>query len=345
MQTFADWVQFSVSSAVVLLFLAIIVLLLVLLNKKKSQTEEESLSVEHLNEKWQRDSERCRTAMLKPEELKKFNKEREQSEKKEKKTGIKIKDKKRIFVLDFEGDVAASQCSSLRDQITTIISLARPEDEVVIRIESPGGLVQSYGLAASQLARLRERKIKLTACVDKVAASGGYMMAAVADRIIAAPFAIVGSIGVVVGLPNLNRFLKKHDIDYIEQTAGESKRTVSLFGELTEDKKEKQQAQLNLIHEIFKKHILQFRPQLDISVVATGEIWLASEALKLHLVDELSTSDDLLLKFAQNADVFLLKTEKKEDLKTRVMKKFFGRLSHENHFNLPLPHRSDIGFL
>ena len=323
MQTFADWVQFSVAAAVVLLLLGIVVLLLVLILKKKAKSQEDGIEIEHLNQKWEQNADHLRTALLKPDELKSFHKERAKADK------AKAKDpsqRRRVFVLDFEGDLAATQCNNMRDQITTITALAKPNDEVVVRIESPGGLVHSYGLAASQLARLRQRNIKVTACVDKVAASGGYMMACVANNIVAAPFAIVGSIGVVAGTPNLNRFLKKHDIDYVEQTAGESKRTISLFGELTDEKKAKQQQQLNLIHELFKKHIAENRPQVDISIVSTGEVWPASEALKLRLVDELCTSDDLLLRLGIEADIFLLKIEEKQDFKARLLKKFLGSM-------------------
>ena len=322
MQNFADWVKFSVSAAVVLLLLVLVILFLVLLLKrKKIGVASTDINIENLNKKWEEAAERLRMSTLTPDQLKVFLKE-----KKKKKDTPPTHDKS-VFVLDFEGDIAASQCANLRDQITALIKIVQLNDEVVIRIESPGGMVQSYGLVASQVARLRSRNIKVTACVDKVAASGGYMMACVADKIVAAPFAIIGSIGVVAGLPNLNRFLKKHDIDYIEQTAGESKRTISLFGELTEDKKNKQQQQLNMIHSLFKKHVSQFRPSVNIDTVSTGEIWPASEALQLQLVDELATSDDLLLKYAETANVYLLSTEQPQDWKAKLMKKFMGHLS------------------
>lgn len=320
MQSFADWVQFSVSAAVVLLLLILIALVLALLlkKKKKSQPDADEINLEHLNQSWDDTADRLSMKTLTPDQVKQHLKD------KKKNKPEKQRSEKRVFVLDFEGDVAASQCNSLREQITALIKIIKKDDEVVIRIESPGGMVQSYGLAASQIARLRQRNIKVTACVDKVAASGGYMMACVADKIVAAPFAIIGSIGVVAGSPNLNRFLKKHDIDYVEQTAGESKRTVSLFGELTEDKKNKQRQQLNLIHSLFKKHVSEFRPSVDIDTVATGEIWLGSEALQRQLVDELKTSDDLLLHLAQEAEVYALSSEFVQDWKAKLMKKFLG---------------------
>lgn len=342
MQTFADWIQFSVSSAVVLLLLCVVVLLLVLILKKKNKTHEEQIEAEHLNKKWEKEADQLRLSLLNPPEVKVFLKERAKAEKEKSKTPTQ---RKRIFVIDFEGDPAATQCASMRDKITTVVAVARANDEVVVRIESPGGLVHSYGLAASQIARLRQRNIHVTACVDKVAASGGYMMACVANKIVAAPFSVVGSIGVIIGMPNLNRLLKKHDIDYVEQTAGENKRNVSLFGELTEDKKAKQQAQLNSIHELFKNHVAQFRPQVDISKVSTGDIWLGTDALKEKLVDEISTSDDLLLKLGEEADIYLLKSEEKMDFKTKLIKKFLGRHSNAADMLFPLSHHSNLGIM
>jgi len=322
MQTFADWAQFSVSAAVVLLLLILVILLVLLIVKRKKQTTDPTeINIENLSKKWDAAADHLRMSILTPDQIKSYLKE------KKKKKDTPSTHKRNVFVLDFEGDVAASQCMSLRDQITALTKIVQSDDEVVIRIESPGGMVQSYGLAASQVARLRSRNIRVTACVDKVAASGGYMMACVADKIVAAPFAIIGSIGVVAGLPNLNRFLKKHDIDYIEQTAGESKRTISLFGELTEDKKNKQQQQLNMIHRLFKNHVTQFRPSVDIEVVSTGEIWPASEALQLQLVDELATSDDLLMKLGESANVYLLSSEAPQDWKAKILKKFMGQLN------------------
>lgn len=209
-----------------------------------------------------------------------------------------------VYVLDFEGDLLATSVTSLREEITAITRTARPEDEVVLRLESPGGAVSHYGLAAAQLARLREKKVKLTVCIDRVAASGGYMMACVADRVVAAPFAIIGSIGVVAQVPNVHRLLKKHDVDFEELTAGEFKRTVSLFGEITEKGRQKFLAQLDETHALFKQFVKLQRPSLDVEQVATGEYWLARRGLELGLVDQLSTSDDYLLERAQHANVY-----------------------------------------
>lgn len=213
----------------------------------------------------------------------------------------------KLFVVDFHGDMKASQAQQLREEITSIIQLAQEGDEVMIRLESPGGIVNGYGLAAAQLERLRQHRIPLTACIDQVAASGGYLMACIANKIIAAPFAIIGSIGVVAQLPNFNKFLKKHDIDFEQITAGDYKRTLTLFGENTEAGRKKFKEDIEQIHENFKHHVLNYRPQLDIQKVATGEHWLARDAMPLGLVDELKTSDDFLLEKLSQYQIIVLK--------------------------------------
>lgn len=212
--------------------------------------------------------------------------------------------KPRVFVLDFEGDILATQVERLREEVNAIVAVAAEKDEVVVKIESPGGGVPHYGLAAAQLVRLRDRKIKVTACIDRIAASGGYLMACVADEIHAAPFSIIGSIGVVAQIPNIHRLLKKHDVDVEEVTAGEFKRTVSLFGEITDKGKKKLQEQLEETHHLFKDFVKSYRPKLDVDKVATGEYWLGTKALELHLVDSLGTSDDYLMHRTKDAQVF-----------------------------------------
>ena len=218
----------------------------------------------------------------------------------------------RLFVIDFDGSMDAGEVASLREEITAVLAVAKPEDEVLLRLESGGGVVHGYGLAASQLDRLKQHKIPLTVAVDKVAASGGYMMACIADRIIAAPFAIVGSIGVVAQLPNFHKLLKKNKIDVEQFTAGEFKRTVTMFAENTDKGREKFQRELEETHVLFKDFVRQHRPVLDIDDVATGEHWFGYQALSLRLVDELKTSDDYLLSQMAQRQVFLVKYEIKK---------------------------------
>lgn len=201
---------------------------------------------------------------------------------------------KNLYVIDFDGDLKASATDSLRREIDAVLEYGTHDDEVVVRLTSPGGMVNSYGFAASQLMRLRERGIPLTVCVDKVAASGGYMMAAVADRIVAAPFAYIGSIGVVASIPNLHRVLKKYDVDYEQVTAGRYKRTLTMFGENTEEGRAKFREELEAVHRRFKEEVKRFRPRVDIESIATGEHWLAEDAKPLGLVDEIMTSDDYI---------------------------------------------------
>lgn len=210
----------------------------------------------------------------------------------------------RLFVIDFKGDIKATESGALREAITGILLEKREGDRVLIRLENAGGLVTEHGLAASQLTRLRARGIPLIVAVDKVAASGGYLMAVVADRIIAAPFAVVGSIGVVAQLPNFHRVLERHGVDYELHTAGDYKRTLTLFGENTEAGREKLRQQLEETHGLFKDFIRDYRPSLDLAQVATGEYWHGRQALALGLIDEIKTSDDFLLEAADTADLY-----------------------------------------
>ena len=214
-----------------------------------------------------------------------------------------------IYVLNFVGNVMASEVEQLRDQVSFLIQVAQPADEIVVRLTSPGGAVSQYGLASSQLARLKQAGLKCVVCVDTVAASGGYMMAAVADKIIAAPFAIIGSIGVVAGIPNFHKVLQKNEVDYLLFTAGKYKRTVTPFSEVTDEGMQKMQDDLSAIHEAFKHLIQESRPDLDIEEVATGEFWLASQAKEKGLVDEIMTSDDYLCSKLEDWEIIEVKTE------------------------------------
>lgn len=226
--------------------------------------------------------------------------------------------RKRVYVIDFDGDIRASQTANLRREISAVLSLAEAEDEVVVRLESGGGVVHGYGLAASQLNRVSEAGVPLTVCVDKVAASGGYMMACVADRILAAPFAVLGSIGVVAQIPNVHKLLKKHDIDVDVLTAGEYKRTLTVFGENTEKGRQKFVEDLEDLHGLFKEFVTEHRPQLDMATVGTGEVWFGRRALEQQLIDEIKTSDEYLVSACKDVDVFSLRYVEKKSLQEKL---------------------------
>jgi serine protease SohB len=210
----------------------------------------------------------------------------------------------RVYVLHFDGDIKASHVDHLRLEVSAVLTMAHEHDEVVVCIESPGGMVHSYGLAASQLTRIRNRGIPLTAVVDKVAASGGYLMAAVANRVVAAPFALVGSIGVIAQVPNVHRLLKKNDVDVEVITAGKYKRTLTVLGENTEEGRQKFTEELEDVHALFQEFVADNRPDLDLAAVATGEAWYGKRALALGLVDELATSDEYLMSACEHHDVY-----------------------------------------
>ncbi len=249
--------------------------------------------------------QQAETVLLDKEALK----QKQKAQKKDKKKNKDKEDEKKpnLFVINFEGGSMAKEVDSLRKEITAVLCVAQEGDEVLVNVESGGGVVHGYGLAASQLQRIKDKGLKLTISVDKVAASGGYMMACVADTIISAPFAIIGSIGVVAQLPNFNKILKKNDIDFEMHTSGEFKRTLTVFGENTDEGREKFKDELHEVHGMFKDFVSKHRPELDIDKVATGEYWLGQKALELKLVDSIQTSDDFLLQANDTHKLYRLK--------------------------------------
>lgn len=272
------------------------------------------LEVEALNERFQAEADALRSLAWDDKAWKAERKARKQQAKAQ--SGG---ERARVYVLQFKGDMAASAVSSLRHEISALLAVARAgQDEVVLLLESPGGVVHGYGLAASQLARLRSAGIRLTVCVDKVAASGGYLMACVADEIVAAPFAVIGSIGVVAQIPNIHRLLKRHDIDVELMTAGEYKRTLTVLGENTEAGRRKFQQDLEETHDLFKDFVTQWRPQVDMTQVGTGEHWFGQRALSLALIDALRTSDDVLRARCESAELFAVYWRQRRSLAQRL---------------------------
>ncbi|MBU5922808.1 protease SohB [Enterobacter sichuanensis] len=309
MELLSQYGLFLAKIATVVIAIAVVAVLIVNLTQRKRQRGE--LRITRLSEQYQEMQEEMSLALLDTHQQKLWHKAQKKKHKQEAKAA-KAKAKlnapqdkvtPRVYVLDFKGSMDAHEVASLREEITAVLAVATPQDQVVVRLESPGGVVHGYGLAASQLQRLREKQIPLTVAVDKVAASGGYMMACVADNIVAAPFAIIGSIGVVAQIPNFNRFLKNKEIDIELHTAGQYKRTLTLLGENTEEGRQKFREDLNETHHLFKDFVHRMRPTLDIEQVATGEHWYGVQALEKGLVDAVGTSDDLLLNLMEGREL------------------------------------------
>jgi serine protease SohB len=330
---------FGLKTLIIVVAIAAVLVLIAMLVAKASQKSE--LEIEPIHKKYKDMAFFLKTFTDSKEAVKEEKKKRKAEKKAEKKNESLTSNRKKVFVLNFDGDIHASQTDHLREEITAVLQSATSLDEVVVKVESPGGVVHGYGLAASQLMRIRERNIPLTICVDKVAASGGYMMACVANKIVCAPFAIVGSIGVVAQIPNLHRVLKKHDVDYKIYTAGEYKRTVTVLGEITPKGEERFVERLNDTHVLFKSFVQKFRPHLDISKVATGDYWFGEEAKELGLVDHIQTSDDYLMSFEKDTPIFEVTYHIKESLSdkisnmvakttTKVSEKFLNSLNGGN---------------
>ncbi|PLW82101.1 protease SohB [Kineobactrum sediminis] len=294
---------------------------IVAISQRRKAEQEGHIEVHKVNDKYKDISDTLNEAVTDQQGRKALLKARNKSDKATAKAAKKQRKKgedavestrKRLYVLDFDGDMRASATDQLREEVSAVLPHIRDGDEILLRLESPGGLVHGYGLAASQLKRITDAGAPLTIAVDKVAASGGYMMACVAPHIIAAPFAVLGSIGVLAQLPNFHRLLKKHDIDFELLTAGEYKRTLTLFGENTDKGREKFMEDLEITHKLFKAFVAENRPTLDIDKVATGEIWYGSDALKMGLIDALQTSDAFVQEQLKNKDVFEVRYAKKK---------------------------------
>ncbi|MHA0981431.1 protease SohB [Kosakonia cowanii] len=323
MELLSEYGLFLAKVATVVVAVAIVMTLIINLRQRKRQRGE--LKITRFNEHYKEMQEEMSVGLMDAHQQKQWHKAQKKKLKADAKTakaqakaGVsKDPVKPRVYVLDFKGSMDAGEVHGLREEVTAVLSVATPNDQVLLRLESPGGVVHGYGLAASQLQRLRDKHIPLTVAVDKVAASGGYMMACVADKIVAAPFSIIGSIGVVAQVPNFNRFLKSKDIDIELHTAGQYKRTLTLLGENTEEGRQKFRENLNETHDLFKEFVSQMRPQLDIEQVATGEHWYGSQALEKGLVDEVGTSDELLLGLIQEHEAIGVRYQQRKKLLER----------------------------
>ena len=316
MQFLADYGLFFAKFFTVIVGLLILVGGLFAIAQRRQREPDGHIEVSDLGDRYEGFEEDIRHAVLEDDELKALHKAERKEEKRQQKLRKKNKEaepsRKRIFVLDFDGDIRASAVENLREEISAILTLATKDDEVLLRLESGGGMVHSYGLAASQLQRIVNGGLQLTVSVDKVAASGGYMMACIAQRIIAAPFAIIGSIGVMAQLPNFHRLLKKHDIEVELHTAGEYKRTLTVFGENTEKGRRKFIEELEDTHVLFKQFVAGHRPQINIDTTATGEVWYGSQAVERALIDTVQTSDEFLMERRKDNDLFQVRYVEKK---------------------------------
>lgn len=309
------WLDYG--SFLLKLMTIVVAIILVLVFVFESKEEEDGhIDIKNLTDKYLEQQERLEEETLDAKSFKALQKTR-----KLKKKENSDLEKSRLFVLSFNGDVTATAADALREEISAILAIAKPGDEVLLQLESPGGSINGYGFAAAQLTRLRKKNIHLTVAIDQVGASGGYMMASVANKIVAAPFAVVGSIGVVAEFPNFYRLMKKHHVDYEVMTSGEHKRTISVMGKNSEEGKQKFQSELEEAHRLFKLFVAEYRPQIDVSTVATGEAWYGTQALQNKLIDAIATSDDLIIEAISDKNVYQVQYKEKESFTAQFFAK------------------------
>ena len=315
MEFISDYGLFLAKAATIIVFIWIVVSLVASLAHKSH--EDDQIEINDLGKKFESTKLQMQRHLLTKKEAKEFAKKQKKNIKRKSKEHND--ERKRVFVLNFVGNIKASAAKHLRKEITALLAVATPRDEIVVCLENAGGLVHEHGFAASQLQRIRQREIPLTIAVDKVAASGGYMMACVADRIVAAPFSIIGSVGVLAQMPNFNRLLEKHGIEFEQIKAGELKRTLTMFGKNTDEDRARLTDQMEETHELFKNFIAEQRSKVDVEAIATGEHWLGKRALELNLVDELITSDDYLLRQSECADIYEVKHSGPKTIGEKIM--------------------------
>jgi len=311
-----------VAKAVTLVIAFVVVVSTIVGVASKQKQGKGQLEIVSISEQLKDITNYAKQVLLNKNALKKLAKE----QKKEAKAKSKSKNKEqgeeslksRLYVIDFKGSMDAHEVEHLREEITAILCVANKEDEVLVRLESGGGVVHGYGLAASQLQRIKEKGLKLTIAVDKVAASGGYMMACVADKLLASQFAYIGSIGVLAQLPNFNKLLKKNDIEFEQHTAGEFKRTLTIFGENNDEGRAKFKEEIEEIHVLFKDFVHSQRPDMDIDKVATGEYWPGVKAKALGLIDDITTSDDYILSHYPEREIFSVKYSVKKNVAEKL---------------------------
>ena len=325
---FAEYGLFLLKAITIVV--AIVVVMVVAAAAGKRASHHEGLEIESLNKKYQLLASALKQAVMKKADWKAEAK----AEKARDKADAKSEEKRsRAFVIDFKGDLKASAVPSLREEVNAVLEVATPDDQIIVRLENYGGVVHEHGLAASQLARIRDRQIPLIIAVDKVAASGGYLMACVASKIVAAPFAILGSIGVIAQLPNFNRLMDSHGIDFEQITAGKYKRNVTIFGKNTDEDRAKLKEELEDVHNLFKGAVSKYRPDLDLDKIATGEHWYGTRAIELGLVDEIKTSDELLSELAKDSDLYRVAYKIKQPLQKRLMANVDGVLEKADNLN------------
>ena len=312
MEILTDYLIFLLKVFTIAIAITVPLLLVIGSSKSKSQPKGK-LSITNLSEKFESMGNAVKSSLMNPKELKKFKKDLSKDKKKKDKHKD-AEEKDSAFVLNFKGDIQASEVEKLKQEINAILLSEILCKEVIIRVESGGGSAYAYGLCAAELKRLVDNDINLTVCIDKVAASGGYLMSCVASKIIAAPWAIVGSIGVIAQMPNFHRLLKKNSIDFEMHTAGAFKRTLTTLGENTDEGRKKFKSDLEDLHVIFKDFVKEQRPQVDTEVVATGEVWQGKEAVEVGLIDSIETSDNYLVGLSKEVNLFEIEFVEKKNL-------------------------------
>jgi protease-4 len=209
-----------------------------------------------------------------------------------------------IAVIHLEGTIqGGTGLGATPEYILDQLDKALADDNVkaiLLRIDSPGGTVAASQEIALAVKRASEKK-PVVVSVGDICASGGYMVASQADEIIASPGSSVGSIGVIMEVANVEELLNKVGISFTTLTTGAYKDAGSPYRSLTETETAMLNEQLTVIYDQFITDVAEGRdlPETKVRELATGWVWLGSEALDLGLVDSLGNYNDAVKRTAE----------------------------------------------
>ncbi|MDP3296608.1 MAG: signal peptide peptidase SppA [Thermodesulfovibrionia bacterium] len=196
----------------------------------------------------------------------------------------------KVGIIRVEGVILDS-----RDVIDELKTYAKDSSikAVVIRIDSPGGAVAPAQEIYKEIVKLKKEK-KVVASMGSVAASGGYYIACPADKIVANPGTLTGSIGVIMEIPNIEGLMKKIGVETKVIKSGKHKDIASMFKSMTEEERKILQSVLDDVHDQFIRAVSEGRNMKyeNIKELADGRIFTGKKAKELGLVDTLGNLDD-----------------------------------------------------
>ncbi|WP_343192796.1 S49 family peptidase [Buchnera aphidicola (Taiwanaphis decaspermi)] len=230
--------------------------------------------------------------------------------------------KSNLYILDYNDKIKKNKIKKLREEISSIILVAKKNDEVLLRLENTSDIVYEYGLVIAQLQRLRKKGIKLIISIDKIVSNGGYIIACVADHISASPFSIIGPINIVVNIPNIDKYTQTSNLNNQLNDCNTFTK-LTLIKNNTKIYVNKIFNKLDIKKYIRNSFIKDMRPSLNLNKIFNQNYWIGENAINEKLIDSINTSDDIL--FSKKDTHNLLKI--KYVYKSNIVEKYIVTLN------------------